>query len=181
MIPENVLKSGATPVLQGGTPCNMTGQAENLLHRDIPSSFPFKPAALETPHPSSHHLSSPHFFLSLPFRSLPRLSIPSLLSSSLLDQKPRAHFGGFSTVRYVLKSVISFCMPGRELGKLRSLSRATVRSIHSRRLDAIASYSSFMFSMSTMMPMIWGRRGEMEGGRLEGREEKGKGGNGKGR
>lgn len=110
-----------------------------------------------SPHPSS---SSPHFF---PFSPLPFPSpifppLPSL-NPSLLYQKQRAHFGGFSTVRYILKSVISFCMPGRELGKLRSLSRATVCSIHSRRLDAIASYSSFMFSMSTMMPMIWGRGG----------------------
>ena len=67
-------------------------------------------------------------------------------------------------------------MPGRELGKLRSLSRATVRSIHSRRLDAIASYSSFMFSMSTMMPMICGG-GEEEWGEGEegGEEEEGEG------
>ena len=71
-------------------------------------------------------------------------------------------------------------MAGRELGKLRSLSRATVCSIHSRRLDAIASYSSFMFSMSTIMPMIWGRGGEGRGGG-EGREGEGGRGGGEGR
>ena len=56
-------------------------------------------------------------------------------------------------------------MAGSELGKDRSLRRSTVCSIHSRSLEDMPSYSVFMFSISTMRPIIWG-----EGGRERGRE-----------
>ena len=76
------------------------------------------------------------------------------------------YFGGFSTVRYVLKSAMSFCIPVSELGKFRSERQRMVRSIQARRSEAIVSYSSFMFSMSTMIPMIW--RGGGGGGGVMG-------------
>ena len=66
-----------------------------------------------------------------------------------------AYLGGFSTVRYVLKSAMRVCMAGRELGKERSLSRSTVCSIHSSSFVDMPSYSVFMSSISTMRPMIW--------------------------
>lgn len=64
------------------------------------------------------------------------------------------HLGGFSTVRYVLKSAISFCMPAKELENSRSLRATTVLSIQSSRFEQSLSYSFFMFSMSTIIPTI---------------------------
>ena len=44
--------TGAVPMSEGGSPCNMAGQAENP-HGDHPSGCPPKPIASETPQPSS--------------------------------------------------------------------------------------------------------------------------------
>ena len=89
------------------------------------------------------------------------------LPRKFLGRSMVSYFGGFSMVRKVLKSVMSFCIPGNELGKVLSLSLAMVCSIHWRRLVIIWSYSSFMLSMSTRMPMIWKTTVHIELGRQE--------------
>ena len=53
--------TGGGPTSEGGSPCNMTGQAENP-HEDPPSGCPSKPMASETPNPPPTAPS--HMFLS---------------------------------------------------------------------------------------------------------------------
>ena len=83
----------------------------------------------------------------------------SILALSYYDFVSGIHslfyFGGFSTVLYFLKLAMSCCISDKVFGKDLLLRRTTVSSIHSSSVVHIPSYSIFMFSISTIKPMIW--------------------------